>query len=79
MPSPAYLLPSVDAFRLESVLQERLQSGTPCWITFELPPTDMKAASVGILDQIVATQAMEPRISSGRAKEEQALVAQLVA
>jgi hypothetical protein len=25
----ARLIPSVDAFRLESVLQERLQSGTP--------------------------------------------------
>jgi len=27
---------------------------TPYWITFELPPIDMKAASVGLLDQIVA-------------------------
>jgi hypothetical protein len=26
---------------------------TPYWTTFELPPIDMKAASVGILDQIV--------------------------
>jgi hypothetical protein len=25
---------------------------TPYWTTFELPPIDMKAASVGILDQI---------------------------
>jgi hypothetical protein len=28
--------------------------GTPYWITFELPSIDMKAASVGILDQTVA-------------------------
>jgi hypothetical protein len=35
-PSPARLLPSVDAFRLESVLQERLQSGTSYWTTCEL-------------------------------------------
>ena len=27
---------------------------TPYWITFELPAIDVKAASVGILDQIVA-------------------------
>jgi hypothetical protein len=27
---------------------------TPYWTTFELPATDMKVASVGILDQIVA-------------------------
>ena len=27
---------------------------TPYWITFELPAIDMKAASVGIVDQIVA-------------------------
>jgi hypothetical protein len=27
---------------------------TSYWITFELPPIDMKAASVGSLDQIVA-------------------------
>jgi len=27
---------------------------TPYWTTFELPAIDMKAASVGILDQIVA-------------------------
>jgi hypothetical protein len=27
---------------------------TPYWITFELPAIDMKAASVGILDQIAA-------------------------
>jgi len=27
---------------------------TPYWITFELPSIDMKAASVGLLDQIVA-------------------------
>jgi hypothetical protein len=27
---------------------------TPYWTTFELPTIDMKAASVGILDQIVA-------------------------
>ena len=26
---------------------------TPYWTTFELPPVDMKAASVGILDQMV--------------------------
>jgi hypothetical protein len=28
-------------------------ASTPYWITFELPAIDMKAASVGILDQIV--------------------------
>jgi hypothetical protein len=27
---------------------------TPYWTTFELPVIDMKAASVGVLDQIVA-------------------------
>jgi len=27
---------------------------TPYWTTFELPAIDMKAASVGVLDQIVA-------------------------
>jgi hypothetical protein len=27
---------------------------TPYWTTFELPPIDVKAASVGLLDQIVA-------------------------
>jgi hypothetical protein len=27
---------------------------TPYWITFELPVIDMKAASIGVLDQIVA-------------------------
>jgi hypothetical protein len=27
---------------------------TPDWTTFELPVIDMKAASVGVLDQIVA-------------------------
>jgi hypothetical protein len=29
-------------------------ASTPYWTTFELPAIDMKAASVGILDQIVA-------------------------
>ena len=27
---------------------------TPYWTTFELPATDMKASSIGLLDQIVA-------------------------
>jgi len=30
----------------------RAAVGTPYWITFEFPAIDMKAASVGILDQI---------------------------
>jgi hypothetical protein len=29
-------------------------ASTPYWMTFELPPIDMKAASIGILDQIAA-------------------------
>ena len=40
---------------------------TPYWTTFELPTIDMKAASVGMLDQIVTgLKVMEPPESAGR-------------
>jgi hypothetical protein len=56
--APAWAMYS--AARLGGLSHDRLRrlsevmSGTPYWTTFELPAIDMKAASVGILDQIVA-------------------------
>ena len=34
--------------------QGRIGATTPYWTTFELPAIDVKAASVGLLDQLVA-------------------------
>ena len=52
--------PRLILVRLGGLLPKRalssgvIPSGTPYWTTFELPAIDMKAASVGLLDQIVA-------------------------
>jgi hypothetical protein len=59
---------------------------TPYWITFELPSIDVKAASIGILDQVVAGLrqcslrrtrggSCEPRPSEGKTRESSLLKA----